>query len=496
MKALWTALGGRFRAHGGSGRHRDHDAVHRRHRRVRAAVCGKIGRVRWTNLTAAVLAHEEVARYLSGSHGLTGDEARERVITVSSGTADHAAIRAVSRAGIPALSHLAQDRARRRERRAPSSTPPSAAASSTPRITEPHRLPRRTARRGRCRDSPADHRGGHQPVWRAAGPDSQTRHRRTADSTQHQGPGVLITLKAYVGELLRKHDLFFYPEGGRSYSGELKSLKTGLLSAAMQSERAATSSSCPRRSPMTSCSRTTSCRVSERSGGSGRSAASSPRWCALPWAIARRAFVTFGRPIPLDGYDAIVTPVGAGTGAPDARRRSAALQGAADSARRRCHASVDHAARPGGPCRRDTRHLEGGRCECCSEERRGSRRGGSRAVRSARRHRRRSRAVSRTRTPRAAILRAHDRPPAQSPARHTESDRSGRDAQGCLRQDDRPARSGWLRIVPMRRGGSARNARRDDKASSTHSLKSSLQAPRVALWDGTPKRIRPPVHRR
>ena len=50
-------------------------------------------------------------------------------------------------------------------------------------------------------------------------------------------PAYLVTLKAYVTEVLRKHDLFFYPEGGRSYSGELKPAKTGLLHAALQSER-------------------------------------------------------------------------------------------------------------------------------------------------------------------------------------------------------------------------------------------------------------------
>ena len=48
-------------------------------------------------------------------------------------------------------------------------------------------------------------------------------------------PAYLITLKAYVAELLRSHDLLFYPEGGRSYSGELKSPKTGLLHAALLS---------------------------------------------------------------------------------------------------------------------------------------------------------------------------------------------------------------------------------------------------------------------
>jgi glycerol-3-phosphate O-acyltransferase len=46
-------------------------------------------------------------------------------------------------------------------------------------------------------------------------------------------PAYLITLKAYVAEILKKHDLFFYPEGGRSYSGELKAVKTGLFNAAL-----------------------------------------------------------------------------------------------------------------------------------------------------------------------------------------------------------------------------------------------------------------------
>src|SRR6476661_2557387 len=46
-------------------------------------------------------------------------------------------------------------------------------------------------------------------------------------------PAYLVTLKAYVAEMLKKHDLFLYPEGGRSYSGELKQAKTGLLHAAL-----------------------------------------------------------------------------------------------------------------------------------------------------------------------------------------------------------------------------------------------------------------------
>ena len=50
-------------------------------------------------------------------------------------------------------------------------------------------------------------------------------------------PAYLVTLKAYVSELLQRHDLLFYIEGGRSYSGEMKAPKTGLLHAAMQSGR-------------------------------------------------------------------------------------------------------------------------------------------------------------------------------------------------------------------------------------------------------------------
>ena len=46
-------------------------------------------------------------------------------------------------------------------------------------------------------------------------------------------PAYLITLKAYIAEVLRTHDLFFYPEGGRSYSGEIKIPKTGLMNAAL-----------------------------------------------------------------------------------------------------------------------------------------------------------------------------------------------------------------------------------------------------------------------
>ena len=50
-------------------------------------------------------------------------------------------------------------------------------------------------------------------------------------------PAYLVTLKAYVAELLRRTDLLLYLEGGRSYSGELQPFKTGLLHAAAQANQ-------------------------------------------------------------------------------------------------------------------------------------------------------------------------------------------------------------------------------------------------------------------
>ena len=51
-------------------------------------------------------------------------------------------------------------------------------------------------------------------------------------------PVYLVTLKAYVAEALKRRDLLYYAEGGRSYTGELKAPKTGLLQAAVQAGRA------------------------------------------------------------------------------------------------------------------------------------------------------------------------------------------------------------------------------------------------------------------
>jgi glycerol-3-phosphate O-acyltransferase len=115
-------------------------------------------------------------------------------------------------------------------------------------------------------------------------------------------PAYLVTLKAYVAELLRQHDLLFYPEGGRSYSGELKQPKTGLIHAALLSEL-----------PGLSIIPTAIAydlvledhilarqRVKRTQRPFTRELAEMVRYAV---GYRSRAYVTFGRPIPLDGWD-------------------------------------------------------------------------------------------------------------------------------------------------------------------------------------------------
>jgi glycerol-3-phosphate O-acyltransferase len=54
-------------------------------------------------------------------------------------------------------------------------------------------------------------------------------------------PAYLMTLRGYVAEVLKRHDVLYYAEGGRSYSGEMKAPKTGLLQAALAADRASLS---------------------------------------------------------------------------------------------------------------------------------------------------------------------------------------------------------------------------------------------------------------
>jgi glycerol-3-phosphate O-acyltransferase len=116
-------------------------------------------------------------------------------------------------------------------------------------------------------------------------------------------PLYLITLKAYVAELLRKHDFFFYPEGGRSYNGQLKSPKTGLMQAALQAEH----SRLVLMPVAVSYDLVLEDRILARQGVK-RSQRPFSRELAemVRYAVGyrSRAFVTFGQPIPLGGVEA------------------------------------------------------------------------------------------------------------------------------------------------------------------------------------------------
>ena len=115
-------------------------------------------------------------------------------------------------------------------------------------------------------------------------------------------PAYLITLKAYVSELLHKHDLFFYPEGGRSYSGELKPAKTGLLNAALDAQIAgltlvpvAVAYDLVLEDHVIAKQR-----IKRSQKTFSREIAELVRYAV---GYRSRAFVTFGKPIAIDGID-------------------------------------------------------------------------------------------------------------------------------------------------------------------------------------------------
>ena len=115
-------------------------------------------------------------------------------------------------------------------------------------------------------------------------------------------PLYLVTLKAYVAELLKERDLLYYAEGGRSYTGELKTPKTGLLQAALQADRQRLSIL-----PMAvAYDLVLEDRILSREATRkikrpfGQEVAEMARHAV---GYEARAFVTFGNPIPLGTFD-------------------------------------------------------------------------------------------------------------------------------------------------------------------------------------------------
>lgn len=115
-------------------------------------------------------------------------------------------------------------------------------------------------------------------------------------------PAYLMTLRAYVAEVLKRHDVLYYAEGGRSYSGELKSPKTGLLQAALAADRSTLSIV-----PMAvSYDIVLEDRILAAQAVKRRSRAFTTEIAEMVrYAVGyrTRAFVTFGTAIPLSEYD-------------------------------------------------------------------------------------------------------------------------------------------------------------------------------------------------
>lgn len=253
-------------------------------------------------LTEAVLAREEVARYLSGSHGVTPDLARERVITYLEElrtTQRYELYRALEYPLYPILRKIervgenvdAAIEAARHHRIVYASNH----RSHTDYLIEPLVL---------------DDAGVRPPIIAAGinlfGGPLGLIHKHVTGALpirRHtKDPAYFITLKAYVGELLRKHDLFFYPEGGRSYRGELKTMKTGLFGAALDADV----DNLVFLPTAIAYDLVLEDHILSRQGVKRRQRAFSRELAEMVrFAVGyrSRAFVTFGRPIAVDGFD-------------------------------------------------------------------------------------------------------------------------------------------------------------------------------------------------
>ena len=253
------------------------------------------------DITQAVLARDDVARYLRGGHGQTELEARERI---------HAyldELRTTQRYPIyRALKHPLYPILRKIER-----------------IEEHVDIAQQATTNGRViyisnhkshldyllEPLILDDNGIRPPVIAAGinlfGGPMGLIHRHVTGAIpirrNAKDPAYLVTLKAYVAELLQRHDLLFYIEGGRSYSGELKSPKTGLLHATLEANAGAVVIPMAVAYDVVLEDHILAHQAAKRRQRPfAREIAEMVRYAV---GYQSRAFVTFGAPISLEGYD-------------------------------------------------------------------------------------------------------------------------------------------------------------------------------------------------
>ena len=189
-------------------------------------------------ITQAVLSRAEITRYLQGSHGESGGAARARIESYLE------ELRTTQRYSIyRALKHPLYP-IRRKIERVSEHVEIVKAATKAGRVV--YASNHRSHIDYLVEPLVLDDNGIRPPVTAAGinlfGGPLGLLHRHVTGAIpirrNTKDPAYLMTLKAYVSELLRTHDFFFYPEGGRSYSGEMKIPKTGLMHAALQAKQA------------------------------------------------------------------------------------------------------------------------------------------------------------------------------------------------------------------------------------------------------------------
>jgi glycerol-3-phosphate O-acyltransferase len=254
------------------------------------------------DITQAVLARKDVARYLRGGHGQSELQARERI----SGYLDE--LRTTQRYPIyRALKHPLYPILRKVER-----------------LEEHVAIAQQATRTGRViyvsnhkshldylvEPLVLDDNGIRPPVTAAGinlfGGPLGLLHRHVTGAIpirrNTKDPAYLVTLKAYVAELLQRSDLLFYIEGGRSYTGEMKTPKTGLLHATLQAgvEGSVIIPLAVAYDVVLEDHILPHQALKRRARPFGREVAEMVRYAV---GYQSRAFVTFGKPIPLAGYD-------------------------------------------------------------------------------------------------------------------------------------------------------------------------------------------------
>lgn len=253
------------------------------------------------DITQAVLAREEVARYLRGGHGQTELEARERIhayLDELRTTQRYPIYRALKHPLYPILRKI-------------------------DRVDENVDIAQQATRAGRVvyisdhkshldylvEPLVLDDNGIRPPVIAAGinlfGGPLGLIHRHVTGAIpirrNAKDPAYLVTLKAYVAELLQRHDLLFYIEGGRSYSGELKAPKTGLLHATLQADTKAVIVPMAVAYDVVLEDHILAHQAEKRRQRPfGREIAEMVRYAV---GYQSRAFVTFGPSIPLQGWD-------------------------------------------------------------------------------------------------------------------------------------------------------------------------------------------------